>query len=29
LGAMSVAARGLGHPDAAAKIAELVQAHAH
>jgi UDP-N-acetylglucosamine:LPS N-acetylglucosamine transferase len=28
LGAMSAAARGLGHPDAAAKIAELVRAHA-
>jgi UDP-N-acetylglucosamine--N-acetylmuramyl-(pentapeptide) pyrophosphoryl-undecaprenol N-acetylglucosamine transferase len=28
LAAMSVAARALGHPDAAAKVAELVDAHA-
>jgi UDP-N-acetylglucosamine--N-acetylmuramyl-(pentapeptide) pyrophosphoryl-undecaprenol N-acetylglucosamine transferase len=29
LAAMSAAARALGHPDAAARVAELVDAHAH
>jgi UDP-N-acetylglucosamine:LPS N-acetylglucosamine transferase len=29
LAAMSAAARALGHPDAAARVAELVDANAH